>query len=600
MKELKTKFYDFIIAAAEKNGSTSRKKLLSSYVSLFLIFSILMVTTFAWFTSSDNAVISSDTFTMESGTNMRVNEGEEISNHIILDNVVLGEASSIDGRNVYFPTTDTFSSNTGNMKFREATIGDQNFNYIYKNFKLRADSEKTNIYVKGYSIKVGDTDYNGSTEIKYDNNGAPTEIVRKEECPVRIAFITDSQLDPTVIEPDALIDQYVKKYVAVSSTNSSGAPTTGISTANPFSPYYMLGTPLFSIEKHTDLDVTMVVWLEGGANEETGNSVCDRYAGLPISIDIEIESNFDGDETITFIDDTVGDSDPNDGSSKHWITDAANPCVITMTYLDTDLSGSTQSKSIVMKQVADQNGCHAWQAVIPKSVVTDITFARYSVNDEIIFNAWYTSENISKLSGNSNFNEPGPKAMMSQYGMSLQTTRETISGSRYLTYTAKAGNGRGDTRASYNRGEITLEDEKKFRLAPCVGYWGINFGESSGGTGGNNNNTQQGGATSDSKCNLTIIIQDEGNKVLNDYRYNGAKLYAVFNDNSKFEIKSLDGDRPFGTGSVSYSSILTRIEMQHSNGTVKYFLLSDPWVVRSQQSYTLTCTIGGNESVSHN
>lgn len=472
MNELKTKFYDFIIAAAVKNGSTSKKKLLSSYVSLFLIFSILMVTTFAWFTSSDQASISSDTFTMESGTNMRVNEGEDISNHIILDHVVLGEASSIDGRNVYFPTTDTFSSDTNSMIFREATIGDQNYNHIYKNFTLKADSEKTDIYIKGYSIRVGDTDYNGSTEIKYDDNGTPTEIAKKAECPIRIAFITNSQLTPTVLEPDALIQEYVKNYIAVSATNSAGYASTGTSTANPFSLYYMLGTPIFTLERNVDLDVTMVVWLEGGINDKTGTSKCDEYVGLPISIDIEIESNFSDSEEITFIDDTHGDGDWNEYNnqdSRHWITDNDNPCAVTVTYIDTTKidSGGNQSKTIVMKKVADINGCPAWKAYIPKAVKENITFARYSVKEETIFNAWYTVKGIEDkdngLAKNSDFDNVKGKTKL------LQESRAINSSENYTTYRAVGGNGKGNTRDPAHG--YTEEQERKYRLAPCAGYW---------------------------------------------------------------------------------------------------------------------------------
>lgn len=578
MKDLQSKVYDFITDFSVKHGSVSRKKLLTSYVSLFLIFSILMVTTFAWFTASDRATISSDTFTMESGTNMRVNDGEELSNHIILDDVTLGEASSIDGRNIYFPTTGTLDSTTSNMVFREGTIGDQNVNYVYKNFNLRADSVQTDVYVKSYSIKVGDVDYNGSTEITFSSSGAPQDIVKKDECPIRIAFIQNSEDSPTVLEPDALIEEYVNNYEAVSSTDSNGKASVDVSTADPFSPYYMLGTPLFSIPANTPLDVTMVVWLEGGVNTDDGTSNCDKYAGLPISIDIEIESNFSNEETVYFIDDTHGD---DIADVRHWITDAENPCKVTMTYIDTDADGNSQSKTIVMQEAGKINDCPAWKASIPTSIVTNITFARYSVLDETIYNAWYTSPNIATLSSYSDFNKA--------YGYkgSLQNTREDGNGNRYLYYTALGGNGRSTT------------TDPAYRLAPCVGYWGITFGTTGGGSS-SGGGSASGGGTSGDTCKVTVIVQDDGNKVTYDMNNNNAKLYAKFSDGTEILLDGKDGDRPKGTGSVACGRMLTKIVLKHSSGYETTYSLSSAWTVPTQGSYTITCTIGSDGKVSHN
>ncbi len=587
MKDLKSRLYDFITDFSVKHGSTSRKKLLSSYVSLFLIFTMLMVTTFAWFTASDKSTISSDTFTMESGTNMRVNDGEEISNHIILDNVTLGEASSVDGRNIYFPTTGTFDSTTSNMVFREGTIGDQNFNYIYKNFTIRADSVQTNIYVKGYSIKVGDTDYNGSTAIDFDKNtGAPLDIDQKEECPVRIAFIENSQNSPKVLEPDALIPEYVNKYEAVSSIDANGKAYTEVSNADPFSPYYMLGTPLFSVPANQPLDVTMVVWLEGGVNSKIGTSKCNDYAGLPISIDIEIESNFSGEETVYFIDDTHGDTD---ASVTHWITDENNPCVVTMTYSDTDADGNTQKKTIVMKDAGTINNCPAWKASIPTNIVTDIMFARYSVLNETIYNAWYTSPDIEKLSTFSDLSKAYGYSTHGALQKSRTVNQNDPNSSRYLYYTALGGNGRSTT------------TDPTYRLAPCVGYWGINFG---GSTGGGGSNTPSGGGTSDGNCNATIIVQDDGNKVTPDIANHGARLFATFNDGTKIELTTHNNNdkRHQGTGSVGYGKTLTRIILTDSSGGNIWasYTLTSAWSVPSQGSYTVTCTIGSDGRVSHN
>lgn len=63
---------------------------------------VLVGTTVSWFTIKDKANINSNIMNFNSGTGLRVNDGEDITNHIKVDNFKIDEASSVDGRNLFF------------------------------------------------------------------------------------------------------------------------------------------------------------------------------------------------------------------------------------------------------------------------------------------------------------------------------------------------------------------------------------------------------------------------------------------------------------------------------------------------------------------
>ena len=63
--------------ALSDNRLLGRKKLAISYVSLFLVFSLVLVTTVAWFSVKDRASINSQAFSLESSAANRVIDGQE-------------------------------------------------------------------------------------------------------------------------------------------------------------------------------------------------------------------------------------------------------------------------------------------------------------------------------------------------------------------------------------------------------------------------------------------------------------------------------------------------------------------------------------------
>lgn len=436
--------------ALSDNRLLGRKKLAISYVSLFLVFTLVLVTTVAWFTVKDRASINSQPFSLESSAALRVNDGQEdLSNHLVVKGFKLEEASSVDGRNMFFPSEGNFKDSTSAMKFREGTAGDRNKTYVYKDFKLNADSDMTNVYVKGYNITIVSADgktvlgkFDGSTEIIRDDKGVPVNQKVYDPCPLRLAFITDSSKTPTVIDPSALIDEHAKNYNAVSSTNMDGSPATKLSSCKTFSDFYFYsGESLFTLLGQKPLDVTLVAWFEGAYEDQ---SVYDKYAGASVTIDVELESNYNDMEAITFIDKTRGDK----GENTPWIK--TDDCIVTMQYKDTD----TTQKTVVMKYLGSVDGYNTWTAALPKDVTTDISFFRFSTTNNIIYNSWHTKDNVN--------GELSPTAQNwiknDEDLYPLQESR-IVNGNRSLVYTAKRGNGYGKT------------DDTAQRLSPCIGYW---------------------------------------------------------------------------------------------------------------------------------
>ena len=512
--KLKERMQKAVLALSD-NRLLGRKKLAISYVSLFLVFTLVLVTTMAWFTVKDTENINSQTFSLESSAALRVNDGEEdLSNHIVVKDFKLEEASSVDGRNMFFPSEGNFSDSTSAMKFREGTAGDRNKTYVYKDFKLNADSGMTNVYIKGYNITVVSADgktvlgkFDGSTEIIRNDKGVPVDQKVYDPCPLRLAFITDSSKTPTVIDPSALIDEHAKNYNAVSSTNMVGSPVTKLSSCKTFSDFYFYsGESLFTLLGQKPLDVTLVAWFEGAYEDR---SVYDKYAGASVTIDVELESNYNDMEAITFIDKTRGD----DGNENPWIK--TNDCIVTMQYKDTD---ATQ-KTVVMKYLGSVDGYNTWTAALPKDVTTDISFFRFSTTNNIIYNSWHTKKDVNNelsdtakgwIADNVDNKDLYP----------LQESR-IVNGNRSLVYTARRGNG-------YSKTDNTAQ-----RLSPCIGYWDYSPSGSTveTTTPSPTTPTSGGGSSEDPEINTSVYLNIPGNNKqwLRDYLKSGNyQPYVVY------------------------------------------------------------------------
>lgn len=618
--KLKDEFCNFLNGLVDSRLNNT-KKVTTSYVALFLVLSIFAVSTFSWFTIRDTATIDSDTFSLESAAGMRVNKGEEIRNTITVKQAKLKEASSVDGRNVFFPVDRGYgdegqSVDTSEMKFREGTVGDKNNGYIYSDFTLTGQTGgQVEVYVKSYKVQVhnGNTNkdevYDGATHITVDGNKKPlTYLAYQNPCPIRIAFIRNSAEASTVIDPTAIIDSYADECQAVSSVNSLGSATTAKAKGRSFSDYYFgTGAPLFTLDGLKSQNITMVAWLEA-----TGEN-CDAYEGQDVSITVELESNWKDMEYVTFVDNTTGDDAPQ----SKWVGN--DGCFLVMTYYDDNFENP---KSVVMSasktEVKDgKTQPIEWIAYLPKDKKTNISFMRYSkVKENIkldgtnevkvgrIYNVWHTTAEVNDWIKANNSGK-GEKAfnwsqeINKEHGLqTYRTDTGTEDGTIENTYYAVHGNGYGDTP---NVAE---------NVAPCIGYWGTKYPNSSGGSV-EPTTTEQLPTTGETYARADIQIYN--NVWLNDYNsYNGGGglrnllsqnvlvLKAVFKDSNgtetAYEMK------PQGGGD---KCVLSKTSVKSGSKLVRFDLYDpakDNTIIRVYSvpvdiQHTFTESAGSNEYI---
>lgn len=621
--KLKDKFCNFLNGLADSRLNNT-KKVTTSYVALFLVLSIFAVSTFSWFTIRDTATIDSDPFTLDSAAGMRVNKGEEIRNTITVQNAKLKEASSVDGRNMFFPVDRGYgdegqSVDTSEMKFREGTVGDKNNGYIYSDFTLTGQTGgQVEVYVKSYKVEVTNKNgekevYDGATHITVDGNRPSSYLAYQNPCPIRIAFIRNSAEASTVIDPTAIIDSYADECQAVSSVNSLGSATTTQAKGRSFSDYYFgTGAPLFTLDGLKSQNITMVAWLEA-----TGEN-CDAYVGQPVSITVELESNWKDMGYVTFVDKTKGDTKDDENTELRWV--GHNECFLVMTYYDENF---TNPKSVVMSasktEVKDGKPQPIeWIAYLPKDKITNISFMRYSkVKEKIvldpskgevevgrIYNVWHTTAEVNKWIEARQYDEKGKKAFEWSHQIKdkgLQTYRTDTGaedGTIENTYYAVHGNGYGST--------TTVAEN----VAPCIGYWGTKYATSSGGSV-EPTTTEQLPTTGETYARADIQIYN--NVWLNDYNsYNGGGglrnllsqnvlvLKAVFKDSngteSAYEMK------PQGGGD---KCVLSKTSVKSGSKLVRFDLYDpakkDP-IIRNYEvdekiQHTFTESAGSNEYI---
>lgn len=550
--------------------SVNLKKISTLYISIFLICLLLLSTTLAWFTTDDAPYVDSDTFTLESVSGLRVNDGEDLKNEIIIENMVLSEASSVDGRNIFFPTTGSFTNNTSEMTFREGNVGDKNVNYCHRDFVLKGDSSVTYVYIKSYSVTVDRVEngktvhevFDGSTKITYDSNGIPIAQEVHAECPIRMSFINDSAYEPIVLDPSALLNSYVYKYNAIDSIDANGKATTKESNADSFSDYYFgTGKPIFTLIGQKPLNVAMVVWLEGTSD------ACDQYVGQNISVDIELESNWTDMEYVYFRDDTLPDGD---GGPTNWISGSN----VVMTYKDINAEGAM--KSVVMKQSFGSET--EWYAPIPRNINTNISFYRYSENKEVIYNAWHTFDGVDKqlspIASGWATNIFGANKLQE-----YRTNDGTASGKVETVYTARRGNG-------YGKVEENDPELQKKRLSPCIGYWGTLPSSTDPTVPTQPTTTGTGGTTSPSDQTVTIQISLGLIKpwVQSNITNDGYELYAEFNDGNLVKMnKSSDNYYLNSSVTAKLNSSLKCFTLKSASHT-KYLVLDSPQLISRQEN----------------
>jgi len=541
---------------------------------------------FAWFTKLNVAETGSSLLEFQSASSLRINKDKSSANRITIPDFTLDEASSLDGRNIYFPLGESFTGNTAEMFFREGNAGDRNVHYVYKDFELKGTSGNTPVYIKSYKIQVGDDVYEDELKVEDDSNGKPNkQVLPQDHCPVRLAFIADSGVKPVVIDPSAQVVDYVDNSPGVVSLiDDDGKPTLEASYPNynwnSFSTYYYGHTPLFVIPGGQTLNVTLVVWLEGSLED------LDSYQNKEISVDIDIESNFADMDTITFVDGTIGDTNSN---VHNWIDnkDGDKEPIIACSYKD-PYSDEGRWKTVIMRKTKERTGTSSgdsgseWQAEIPKKAVTNISFYRLNPhngeNQAKIFNAWYTRDKVmTMVNGNIPDDWYNNNGVVGKTNSPLQTTRQFFDTStntydNSLVYTAVHGN------------KYSTTSRENERLSPCIGYWGHTPGSGSSSTGGGG----QSGSGDGSAATYNIGVTVDAKSWVESNVNGGSVLHFTTSSGGDYSFSSHSGTHFEQHFTLNNGDEITGFYLKHQSGATTNLTVNSIFTVSRSVNVVFT------------
>ena len=133
--------------------STFKISPLIPIVAIIEVIILVVISSYAWFYIQASKVIGSGTISVAADSGLDIDfQYSNVDDYINIWNYV-GEdfqfepATSLDGRNIYFPTTGTFNNeNTQDVVFRDGTVNDINQKYLSIDFEL-TNSSSTDQYV---------------------------------------------------------------------------------------------------------------------------------------------------------------------------------------------------------------------------------------------------------------------------------------------------------------------------------------------------------------------------------------------------------------------------------------------------------------------
>lgn len=207
---------------SKKKKSTSKYRdfkvsPLIAVTALIEVVVLVVVSSFAWFYLSENKEVNIGTVSVDADSGLDIDfkyakEDDYINIWNYVDKDFKFEpVTSLDGRNVYVPTSGTFdNTNTSNMVFREGTVNDINSKYINIDFELTNTTD--------YDMKVF-LNNNSYFNVKHGNN-------KDESRALRMAFYPN----------DASTGKVTSQLIG-SSSDYSGQEDTG-SSANKKTVYF--------------------------------------------------------------------------------------------------------------------------------------------------------------------------------------------------------------------------------------------------------------------------------------------------------------------------------------------------------------------------
>ena len=333
--------------------NTDKKKLLKSIVSLALALIVLITGTFCWYIVKDATVTSdADNFSLSAGKGLRVNGSGIDSFKSDIDDLDLIPASSVDGRNIFFPTDgDDFSGDTEKITYRSANAGDKNFNFIQIDFDLTAQANNTAIYI--------DTDKT-SLKVKGQNE-ADSEYNVQSAAALRMAIwaeVPDSEYGAP--SPPIVFNSLAKTVNTAAVSEVDRATGKFLSNdhqiAHQFEDYAVGGTPIATLKAGKKTDFSVIIWLEGCDPKSTFNQINTK----DIKLELAFKTSWDSTEVISFKDE------------NGWVADKMNNDNYRLNLRFTKYDDAEETSSFIMYTYAGSTS--EWTASIPGDMRNKLEF----------------------------------------------------------------------------------------------------------------------------------------------------------------------------------------------------------------------------------
>lgn len=268
------------------NRRKSLRWLLMSVISFVIVFTLLTGMSFSWFTLKVSD-LTATTFELNCSKGLRVNDTGTSQLSFKTSPKELTPASSVTGRNLFFPTDGSdFSSATENMTFRSANAGDKNQNYIQIDFTLTAQQNHTALYINANKTSI---------LVKSDQEN---DFTVTQAASLRAALWSSTAENgvpntPIVFNPTA---STVYTAAVADVDRSSGAFIAGgRQVAHAFSEYAFGGTPVATLSKGVETKFSYIIWLEG-----TDPKCTDKIVSKDIQVNLAFATSWDKTQTIRF------------------------------------------------------------------------------------------------------------------------------------------------------------------------------------------------------------------------------------------------------------------------------------------------------------
>lgn len=338
------------VAKFAKKGNSRRKKLCLSIVSLILALMVLCSATYCWYVLSQGEG-EGNNVSLDVGQGLRVNDlGSAFKT--ISDNSYLLPASSVDGRNLYFPADgNDFSTVTDKLTYRTANAGDRNYDYVQLDFNLTAEANYTGIYL--------DKDTSLSIKVPNDASSEYREACEKAQKAIRCAIyyekmdnpvVFNAQNNPSSVNAVSEIDRTTGRFVDSEQQ-----------VAVPFKDYTYGKRQLAMLNQGETRPFSLIIWLEGTDENCVSSSVMLKQ----LVLSLKFTTTWDNKETIKFIDSTSGTP------VKSFLDDHPGYSLM----LDyTDSSKEIEHLKFTMYKSSTDNSNNTWYCNIPGIAYHDLTF----------------------------------------------------------------------------------------------------------------------------------------------------------------------------------------------------------------------------------